>query len=440
MPEVEGVEHRYVAVNGARLHYAGSGRGDSARAAAQLAAALVGVAGAEPGTARERYRVICPDIRGFGWSEGGSDYGLEQLAADIVGLLDAARDRAGPLRRARLGRRDRLPRVPQLARPVQPLRADRRLHALVERSRRATRLYLRSWHIYALGLLGSSATTRLGVPESALRSWRHAGQLHTRRGADLPRRRCGGRCPSTPRAAVPARAPPRAAASRSQQPSAPLQVPTLHVHGEQDPLAGGALHGPRRGAADTGSSSSRGAGTSWPRRGRGAAGAHDRVPELTMAIAAAELACLDGAVGSRGRDHDPGNRRGLSPRATARSRSCGSTTAALRARRAPGSDDRLGGRPAPRGAVPARGVRARDRSAARGPRGRELRRLPAPGADQRRTAAADHRAAAAIAGARTARLRDLHAHAGARRDQVALVRRQHALQPDRARARASTRR
>ena len=38
----------------------------------------------------EHYRVICPDLRGFGWSDappGG--YDKETLAADVVNLLDA---------------------------------------------------------------------------------------------------------------------------------------------------------------------------------------------------------------------------------------------------------------------------------------------------------------------------------------------------------------
>jgi pimeloyl-ACP methyl ester carboxylesterase len=42
-----------------------------------------------PGLA-DRYRVICPDLRGFGWSDAPPGaYEKEELAADIVALLDA---------------------------------------------------------------------------------------------------------------------------------------------------------------------------------------------------------------------------------------------------------------------------------------------------------------------------------------------------------------
>src|SRR5207244_666119 len=37
-----------------------------------------------------RYRVICPDLRGFGWTQAPPDgYDKETLAADVVRLLDA---------------------------------------------------------------------------------------------------------------------------------------------------------------------------------------------------------------------------------------------------------------------------------------------------------------------------------------------------------------
>ena len=42
-----------------------------------------------PGLAR-RYRVICPDLRGAGWSDAAADgYTHDQLRADVVALLDA---------------------------------------------------------------------------------------------------------------------------------------------------------------------------------------------------------------------------------------------------------------------------------------------------------------------------------------------------------------
>jgi pimeloyl-ACP methyl ester carboxylesterase len=88
LPELPGVEHRFVDAGGLRMHVAEAGSGDP----------LVLLHGWPehwwcwrkliPGLA-ERYRVICPDLRGFGWSDappGG--YEKEQLAADVAELLD----------------------------------------------------------------------------------------------------------------------------------------------------------------------------------------------------------------------------------------------------------------------------------------------------------------------------------------------------------------
>jgi pimeloyl-ACP methyl ester carboxylesterase len=249
MPEVHGFEHRYVAVNGARLHYAGSGRGDPVVLLHSWPQHWWAWRELSPRLSAG-YRVICPDIRGFGWSEGGSDYDLEQLAADTVGLLDAL-----GIERARLvghgwgaeiGYRACLNWPGRFSHFV-PIGGFTPWSSGVP----AKRLYLRSWHIYALGLLGSSATTRLGVPENALRSWRHDGrftpaEVQTYLGP-LRRPVCVDATSRLYRHVLLHELPHFVRSSRS----APLQVPTLHVHGEQDPLAGGAVHSPRRGAADT---------------------------------------------------------------------------------------------------------------------------------------------------------------------------------------------
>lgn len=89
IPQLDGVEHRYVDAGGLRVHVAEAGAGDP----------LVLVHGWPehwyawrkliPSLA-ERYRVICPDLRGFGWTEatpGG--YEKEALAGDLLALLDA---------------------------------------------------------------------------------------------------------------------------------------------------------------------------------------------------------------------------------------------------------------------------------------------------------------------------------------------------------------
>ena len=88
MPELPGVTHRSVTVSGVRLH--------------------VGEAGAGPpivlqhgwpqhwwvwrrliGELAVDHRVICPDLRGFGWSDAPPGrYDKESLATDLLGVLD----------------------------------------------------------------------------------------------------------------------------------------------------------------------------------------------------------------------------------------------------------------------------------------------------------------------------------------------------------------
>lgn len=88
MPHVDGVEHRYADVDGVTIHYAEAGSGDPLVLQhgwpqhwymwRELIAPLA-----------ERYRVICPDLRGHGWSDAPkSGYLKSQLASDLIGLLD----------------------------------------------------------------------------------------------------------------------------------------------------------------------------------------------------------------------------------------------------------------------------------------------------------------------------------------------------------------
>ncbi|OLE37679.1 MAG: hypothetical protein AUG48_03870 [Actinobacteria bacterium 13_1_20CM_3_68_9] len=92
-PPVEGVEHRFVDANGVRVHVAESGPGDPAKSPILL---LHGwpqhwyMWRRVIGGLRSHYRLIAPDLRGFGWSEApGHGYDGETFAADQVALLDA---------------------------------------------------------------------------------------------------------------------------------------------------------------------------------------------------------------------------------------------------------------------------------------------------------------------------------------------------------------
>lgn len=89
LPRVPGVQHRFIDVDGVRIHVAEAGAGP----------ALVLLHG-EPQhwyawrhvipRVADRYRVICPDLRGMGWSDAPpSGYGKEQMASDMLGVLDA---------------------------------------------------------------------------------------------------------------------------------------------------------------------------------------------------------------------------------------------------------------------------------------------------------------------------------------------------------------
>jgi pimeloyl-ACP methyl ester carboxylesterase len=88
LPGVEGVEHRAVTLAGVRVHVAESGAGRP----------LVLLHGWPqhwycwrhliPLLAPE-FRLICPDLRGFGWSDAPPGaYDKEQFATDLLGLLD----------------------------------------------------------------------------------------------------------------------------------------------------------------------------------------------------------------------------------------------------------------------------------------------------------------------------------------------------------------
>ncbi len=87
-PELDGVTHRYVNLAGTRLHVAEAGEGPP----------VVLLHGwpqhwwiwrkVIPELAGER-RLICPDLRGFGWSDAPPGrYEIGELADDVLGLLD----------------------------------------------------------------------------------------------------------------------------------------------------------------------------------------------------------------------------------------------------------------------------------------------------------------------------------------------------------------
>lgn len=89
LPELDGVTHRQVRVGGVSLHVAEAGSGPPLllqHGWPQHWWAWHRVIG----PLAERHRVVCPDLRGFGWSEAPpSGYEKEQLASDLLGVMDA---------------------------------------------------------------------------------------------------------------------------------------------------------------------------------------------------------------------------------------------------------------------------------------------------------------------------------------------------------------
>jgi pimeloyl-ACP methyl ester carboxylesterase len=87
-PHVDGVTHHYADAGGLRMHYAQAGAGEP----------LVLLHGwpqhwyqwrHQIPELSKHFRVICPDLRGFGWSDAPpSGYDKETLAEDVVKLLD----------------------------------------------------------------------------------------------------------------------------------------------------------------------------------------------------------------------------------------------------------------------------------------------------------------------------------------------------------------
>ena len=89
MPQLDGVTHREVDVDGLRVHVAEAGEGQPLVLLHgwpqhwwcwRLVVPLL----------RERFRLVMPDLRGHGWTAAPDDgYDKEQLATDLLGLLDA---------------------------------------------------------------------------------------------------------------------------------------------------------------------------------------------------------------------------------------------------------------------------------------------------------------------------------------------------------------
>ncbi|MDW4573993.1 alpha/beta hydrolase [Microbacterium sp. M3] len=89
LPDAEGVRHRFVDLPGLRMHVAEAGDGPPLLMLHGFPQHWWAWRKVIPELAAH-YRVICPDLRGAGWTDAPPDgYHSEQLVDDIVALLDA---------------------------------------------------------------------------------------------------------------------------------------------------------------------------------------------------------------------------------------------------------------------------------------------------------------------------------------------------------------
>jgi pimeloyl-ACP methyl ester carboxylesterase len=87
-PHLDGVEHRYVDLPDLRMHVAEAGSGEPLLLLHGYPQHWWEWHKVLPALA-QHYRVICPDLRGAGWTDAPrAGYTPEQLVADVVALLD----------------------------------------------------------------------------------------------------------------------------------------------------------------------------------------------------------------------------------------------------------------------------------------------------------------------------------------------------------------
>ena len=88
LPTLSGVEHAYVDLHGLRMHVAQAGAGEPVLLLHGFPQHWWEWRGIIPRLA-PHYRVICPDLRGAGWTDAPADgYTSEQQQVDVLALLD----------------------------------------------------------------------------------------------------------------------------------------------------------------------------------------------------------------------------------------------------------------------------------------------------------------------------------------------------------------
>ncbi|PRY68835.1 pimeloyl-ACP methyl ester carboxylesterase [Glaciihabitans tibetensis] len=89
IPHLDGVEHRYIDLPGLRMHVAEAGSGEPLLLLHGFPEHWWEWRDVMPALASD-FRVICPDLRGAGWTDAPpTGYDSDQLFADLLALIDA---------------------------------------------------------------------------------------------------------------------------------------------------------------------------------------------------------------------------------------------------------------------------------------------------------------------------------------------------------------
>jgi pimeloyl-ACP methyl ester carboxylesterase len=243
-PPVNGVDHVDLMVGDLRVHCAVAGEG----------APLVLLHGWPQhwwscreliGPLSARFRVICPDIRGMGWTEEPRDgYHLRTLTRDLLGLLDVL-----GLERVRLVGHDWGFLIGYSACFTQPQRFERfvPMGGVTPWSAIGAPplLFLRPWHIPLLASpLGPALVHK--VARNRLHAWRKRGRFSDEE-ADTYLGALGSVATLARDRQIVRRDIPWFIRHSTRL---RLRVPTLHLNGERDPLTQGVPHSYRSFADD----------------------------------------------------------------------------------------------------------------------------------------------------------------------------------------------
>jgi pimeloyl-ACP methyl ester carboxylesterase len=89
LPTVPGIRHRFVEVGSIRFHVAEAGSGPTLLLLHGEPQHWYAWRHVIPAVS-DAYRVVCPDLRGMGWTDApASGYTKEQLTSDVLGVIDA---------------------------------------------------------------------------------------------------------------------------------------------------------------------------------------------------------------------------------------------------------------------------------------------------------------------------------------------------------------